>query len=387
MRRMTSRALRVLRFGIAAGLWTAASSSACSTSDSTTADSYGGGAAGADAGGDVARSDSAADTRAESAAESAAETGPEAAAEAGAETAHESGPDTTVDSPVDAGADQEAEAAHDAHAADADAAGDAPTADKDAPEPWPTCDAPSVGATPRTLPQIWQDDPTSPSRVWVSGVFVTAISKGGCQGGQACQLFVQDAESFASLAAGAHHALKLFVSSTTAAYFASIALGDKVDVEGFAWRYDLDPPQHELLIQVNKALPGCAKKVGTGTPAPVTGVKLPDLTVSAYEQTVGPLLVQVAEVSGKPGAAAETFALWPTSGPFVDAGPESVVSLSPYFLPGGAFTGLPTGGTTTVKFQTVTGVFGLFVPPSDGGSAAKYLMIYPRTMADVVKAP
>ena len=46
----------------------------------------------------------------------------------------------------------------------------------------------------------------------------------------------------------------------------------------------------------------------------------------------------MAAVTGKPGPATQIFAIWNTSGPYVDAGLDTVVSVSPYFLPGGAFT-------------------------------------------------
>ena len=59
------------------------------------------------------------------------------------------------------------------------------------------------------------------------------------------------------------------------------------------------------------------------------------------------------------------------------------MSASPYFLSGGSFSGLPSGGAT-VDFASITGVFGLFVPASDAGSGPKYLMLYPRTMTEMV---
>ena len=67
-----------------------------------------------------------------------------------------------------------------------------------------------------------------------------------------------------------------------------------------------------------------------------------DLTLDAYENTLGPLLVKVDGVSGKPQLPAETFGLWKT-GVFVDAGPDTIVSLSPYFGP--AFNANPSSPT------------------------------------------
>jgi hypothetical protein len=99
---------------------------------------------------------------------------------------------------------------------------------------------------------------------------------------------------------------------------------------------------------------------------------------SAYEDTVGPLLVTVDTVSGKPQLPGEIFALWDT-GVFSDAGPSATVNLSPYFLPNGVFVGFMQGSIH--DFGKVTGVFGLFVLL--GNPPAKYKVIYPRSMAEV----
>ena len=80
----------------------------------------------------------------------------------------------------------------------------------------------------------------------------------------------------------------------------------------------------------------------------------------------------------KNGPPTEIFALWKT-GVFSDAGIEAIVNLSPYFLQGGAFSGLTQGKTH--QFTSIAGVFGL-VP--EGMPAVKYKVLYPRTMADVV---
>src|SRR5262249_55336426 len=149
-----------------------------------------------------------------------------------------------------------------------------------------------------------------------------------------CQLFVQQAEKFADLAAGSQQALKIFVSAPTASHFVGLKVGDKVDVDAWAWRYNL-MGQNELLLEVNSLIHGCAKAVGAGDPQPVT-VLLSDLTLSAYEDTVGPLLVKVNTVSGKPQLPDEIFALWNT-GMFSDAGVSAIVNNSPFCLPNGAF--------------------------------------------------
>jgi hypothetical protein len=254
------------------------------------------------------------------------------------------------------------------------------------PYTWPDCKTQPPNTTLATLPEVWQNDDTStPKGVFVTGVTVTAMSHDGCTAGYACQLVVQDG-SYATLVAGAHHAIKVFASATTSKYFAGLKVGDKVDLSGFAWRYTLQN-SNELLIEVNVMLPGCANKTGTSAITPVTGVTLDDFTVDHYEKTYGPLLVQVANVSGKyTGPANATFGLYPTGidGGFPEAGASNIVSLSPYFLPNGDFTGLAQGQVT--KFTTITGIFDVFyAPPADGGSApTKYLELGPRTSADIV---
>lgn len=300
-------------------------------------------------------------------------------------------PGTDAPAPVDAAADSEpkpdAQPQQDAEPPpDAEPEPDAEPNSDSGPEPWPTCDTQPAGSAARTIVQVWQDNPSTATPVWISGVVITAISKGGCSAGSACQIFVQEPGSFESLEQGAHRAIKLFISGNTAEHFENLAVGDKVDVYAHAWRYNVNPAQQELLLQVNWQLRGCAKKTGTDTVEPIGGVRLTDLTVQGYEQTYGPLLVRVDAVAGKPGAATETFALW-HPGVFNDAGPQDIVSASPYFLPGGRFDHLPTDGQTVVHFASITGVFGLFVPSTDAGTAPKYLMLYPRTVPDMPLAP
>jgi hypothetical protein len=251
---------------------------------------------------------------------------------------------------------------------------------------WPTCDARPPGVPEKSIAEIWSDDPQAPTEVWIAGAYVTAVSGGGCEPSEACQIFLQAAETYASFAAGAQRAIKLRISGPAAEHFVGIVPGDRVDVLGHAWRYDLGG-ENELLVQVNSTLRGCAAKVGTGNPTPIAGVMLAELGVSAYEQTHGPLLVRVDGVSGKPAGAGEIFGLWPTGVGIGDAAPEDLVSLSPYFLAGHLFGGLSGDGGTTVDFASVTGVFGLFVPPSEAGSPPRYKVIYPRTMSDIDTTP
>jgi hypothetical protein len=151
-------------------------------------------------------------------------------------------------------------------------------------------------------------------------------------------------------------------------------VGDKVDV--YAWA-ERDPTTNELLLEVNLQYQGCAKTVGTGAPVPVV-VTLDDLSISAYEQTLGPLFVEVDGVSGTPQTPPEIFALWKT-GTFSDAGISTVTNLSPYFLAGGVFTTLTTGHVH--DFNYLRGVFAV-VPI--GSPPVKYEVIYPRVEASDV---
>jgi len=247
------------------------------------------------------------------------------------------------------------------------------------PEPWPTCDTKPDGATPSTIDAVWTAAATKPTYVWVSGPIVTAISGNGCVADKACSIFVQEKIDGTDLASVAHHAIKVFVSKSAASRFVGIAVGDRVDIAARGWRYNISG-ENEILLQVaDTPLRGCMKKTGTGTVAPVPATLVELGSVAAYETTYGPVLVKLSSVSGKPDTSlGMTFGLW-TTGTF-DAGGASIVSLSPYCLAGSAFTGLTSG--TTTNFSSVTGVFGLFFP---GSGTTKYLEVYPRTMAEVVK--
>jgi hypothetical protein len=255
----------------------------------------------------------------------------------------------------------------------------------DAATPWPTCNVKPASVTNSTIPQIWQADPPVAVETWVPGAYVTGISGGACSANKACQLFLQSDLSYASLGAAAKHGIKLFVSAAVASYFTSVRVGDRVDALGWAWRYNLDA-QHELLLQVNAKLPGCARTTSSNNAlVPLAGVTLADLTLDAYENTHGPMLVRVATVLGKPDPSpTSTFGLFHASDAgFPDAGPDAgveIVSLSPFFMPGSTFTG---AGLTPVltAFASITGVFGTFVP----ATGPKYLELYPRTAADIVR--
>lgn len=251
--------------------------------------------------------------------------------------------------------------------------------------PWPDCLTRPPAAPVTAIDAVWTANASAPAQVWLAGVHVTGVSRGGCAAGQACQLYVQEGTSYASLADGAHKAIKVFASSAVASRFAGIAVGDRVDVLGWGWRYNLGG-QSEILVQVAPTLPGCMRKIGTAVVAPVPKVQLSALTQASYE-TYGPLLVQVPAISGKPtGAATETFGLYPTGfdGSFPDAG-ANIVSLSPFFLPGSTFTNPPVVPATVNAFSAVTGVFGTFTPSVEAGVATTYLELYARTAADISK--
>jgi hypothetical protein len=288
----------------------------------------------------------------------------------------------TVDGAADAAAPRDG-AARDTSPPDpvasADAEADA-AADADV---WPTCDAKPAAVSERTIPAIWQADPPAAVETWVTGVYVTAISGAACSAGKACQIFLQSDLSYGSLPSAAKHGIKLFVSAAAASHFTAVKVGDQVDVLAWAWRYNLDF-QHELLLQVNALTRGCAKTTSSNNAlVPLAGVRLTDLTIDAYENTHGPLFVRVATVLGKPDpSATATFGLFhPTDAGFPDAGADGgnvdIVSLSPFFLPGSAFTGL---SAVLTSFTSLTGVFGTFVPKT----GPKYLELYPRVAGDIV---
>jgi hypothetical protein len=295
----------------------------------------------------------------------------------------DSGTTAADTSPIpDASVKKDAPSAADTSTPEADAEPDA------APDgaAWPTCDAKPATASAKTIPEIWQADPPAATETWVTGAYVTAISGSACTANKACQLFVQTDLSYPSLAAAAKHSIKVFVSAAVASHFTSVAVGDRVDVLGWAWRYDINA-QHELLLQVNAQLRGCAKTTSTKNPlVPLSGLSLVDLTLDKYENTHGPLFVRIASVLGKPDPSpTATFGLFHANeGGVPEAGADAgagIVSLSPFFLPGSTFTGVtPPFTNVLTAFASLTGVFGTFVSTT----GTKYLEIYPRTPADIV---
>jgi len=261
-------------------------------------------------------------------------------------------------------------------------AADAAVLDAETGPDWPSCDSKPSGTTTSTIPALWATNPSAPVYSWVSGAVVTAVSGGGCAADKACQIFVQEEGGAATLAGVAKKAIKVFVSAKAGSRFTGIVPGDKVDIAAHAWRYNVTG-QNELLLQVNDLLRGCIKKTGTGTITAVPATLTELGSVAAYETQYGPVLVTVSGVSGNTDTSLSmTFGLWPTTGGF-DAGASSIVSLSPYCLSGNAFTGMTT--SKRYDFNSVTGVFGIFIPTTtgDSGTSPKYLEVYARTMADV----
>ncbi len=251
--------------------------------------------------------------------------------------------------------------------------------------PWPDCLTRPPSAPITAIDAVWTANAAAPTQVWLAGVHVTAVSRGACAAGQACQIYVQEGTSYGSLAEGARKAIKVFASGTVASGFASIAVGDRVDVLGWGWRYNVGG-QSEILLQVAPTLPGCMRKIGAATVTPIPKVPLSALTRASYD-VYGPLLVQVPAISGKAAVAAtETFGLYPTGfdASFPDAG-ANIVSLSPFFLTGARFTNPPVVPAIVNAFTAVTGVFGTFTPFVEAGAPTTYLELYPRSAADIGK--
>lgn len=244
---------------------------------------------------------------------------------------------------------------------------------------WPTCDSQPPNSTSEPIPQVWADNPATPKKVWIKGVVVTAVARSGCVAMESCQIFIQQDDAYATLAAAQKQSLPIGIAPAVAQHFVGIQVGDKVDVYGHVFR-NTQNGKNELGILVTPALQGCAKVVGAGNPVPVAAT-LPVLTTPYYEAN-GPALVTVSGVTGKTKTPVETFALWDTvAGP--TGGIEEVTSLSPFFLTGAAFTGLTPA--TVTDFVSVTGVFGIFAP--DAVPLIKYEEIYPRTANDIVVLP
>ncbi len=237
------------------------------------------------------------------------------------------------------------------------------------------CEAASFGGVESAIADVWAADPVELTPFFLPGVIVTAVSLGACVGGEFCQLFVQQEETFADWDAGAQQAIHVIIAPEVASQFGDVAVGDVLDLGGSASR-DTSGQRNELRFLIRESNPGCAVVVGSAAPAPIV-VELDDLTQGAWETTHGPLLVQLVTVSGRPHQPGEIFALWDTGGN-QGGGLEQVTNASPFFLAGGVFTGLTA--ETITDFASVSGVFGQFTPT---GSMTKYETIYPRTMAEV----
>ena len=252
---------------------------------------------------------------------------------------------------------------------------------------WPTCDARPAAAAATSISALWMADPMRPTFSWVSGVVVTAISRGACSAGTACQIYVQEPTGATTLADATHHAIKVFISAASSSRFTTIHVGDRVDIAAWAWRYNISG-QNELLLQVadSCSLRGCMTRTGDGVIAPVPATLSALGSVAAYESTVGPVLVRFTDV------AATTDATTPlqstTGGLFVpgmtlDGGRTEAISVSPFFMPGSRFVGYTA--SQRLRFTSLTGVFGMFIPTSTSDAGvAKYLQVYPRTVDDLV---
>jgi hypothetical protein len=242
---------------------------------------------------------------------------------------------------------------------------------------WPDCTSQPQGVPTKAITDLWSANPSVPTQVWIPGVYVTAVSQGGCVANVACEFILQQDETYVSLQSGAQHAIRAWISSNASKYFTQLAVGDQVDAMAWAFR-ETEAGQNELILHVDAVSPGCALKVGTGNPTPITGVQLSDIgSLAAYENTYGPLLLQIANVTGTPKQPNQTFGLGNT---FFDGGASdaAIVSLSPFYMDGGNFVGLEAG--TKTKFTSVSGVFNEYFNPD--ASAVKYLEIGARTQAD-----
>jgi hypothetical protein len=243
---------------------------------------------------------------------------------------------------------------------------------------WPDCMSQPSGVPAMTIPEIWTANPSMATQVWINSVYVTAISDGACMAGVACEFIVQQDLTYASLAAGAQHAIRAWITTSTATYFTSLVVGDQVNMLAWAYR-ETGAGQNELILHVDTIEPGCALAIGSGTPTPITGVQLSDVdSIADVEQTYGPLLLSIANVTGTPKQPDEIFGLGNT---FYDGGADDgqIVSLSPYYMAGGVFVGFDAGVKT--KFGSVSGVYNEYYNPD--ASLTKYIEISTRTMSDV----
>lgn len=240
---------------------------------------------------------------------------------------------------------------------------------------WPACLIENFGGEEHTILDVWEGDSIDGVVYWIPDVVVTAVSLGGCEDGEFCQIFVQQEETFADLDEGAQQAIRVLVAPEAAIHFEGIGVGDRVDLGGEAYR-DVEGGRNELRFFVRESAPGCMDIVGSGDPQPVDAT-LVDLTQEAYEETMGPLLVRLETVSGRPHQPTELFALWDSEEGPDDGGLETVTNMSPFFIPSGMFTGLDA--EEIVDFASVTGVYGQFFRDD---TMAKYETIYVRSQSD-----
>jgi hypothetical protein len=251
---------------------------------------------------------------------------------------------------------------------------------------WPTCDEQPAGAEKTTIPALWAANPADYKPVWLEALTVTAISFGACSasGNFQCLVFLQTQPGYGSLAEGKHQGIKLSVSPKASFYFSTLNVGDVINLYGHAIRFK-ESGHNELRVHVDLERQGCMKKVGAAVPTPIGGVALADLTIDNYENAIGPLLVQVDTVKGRPTAnTSETFALFESDSNTFDAGLELTQVLTPYYLPGGNFQGLTADKWT--NFSSIGGVYSVFVVNSNGESL-KYRMLGPRTQGEIVQQP
>lgn len=250
---------------------------------------------------------------------------------------------------------------------------------------WPTCDEQPLGSEKTSVSAVWTDNPKDYKPVWLEGLTVTAISFGACNAGTnfQCLVFLQTQPNFKTLTEGKHQGIKLFVSAKASPYFSKLGVGDVVNLYGNAIRYTAFG-NNELRVHVDLEHPGCFKKVGSAEPTPIQGVALDDLTIDNYENEIGPLLVQVDTVKGRPlQDPSKTFALFESEvdGGSYDAGLELTQVLTPYYLPGSKFQGLTPDIWT--QFSSIAGVYSVFVV-SDNGQNLKYRMLGPRIHSEIV---
>lgn len=105
-------------------------------------------------------------------------------------------------------------------------------------------------ATPTVaLHDIWQANPSIPTAYWIPGLYVTGVSATGCAAVSACDLYVQQAETFASVAVGAQQSIRITVGATEAQGFVGIGVGDRIDVYGHGVRETANG-KNELILSV-----------------------------------------------------------------------------------------------------------------------------------------